>query len=80
MTLERIAGICFCIVITSAVANGQQRSETADQGPQGPGRSVIERTYAAATSPPSDACKHEANPAAGKSSSKPWKCRTLKAG
>ena len=47
MTLERIAGICFCIVITSAVANGQQRSETADQGPQGPGRSVIERTYAA---------------------------------
>jgi hypothetical protein len=47
MTLERIAGICFCIVITSAVANGQQRSETADQGPQGPGRSVTERTYAA---------------------------------
>ena len=47
MTLERIAGICFCIVITSAVATGQQRSETADQGPQGPGRSVIERTYAA---------------------------------
>ena len=25
MTLERIAGICFCIVITSADANGQQR-------------------------------------------------------
>jgi hypothetical protein len=46
MTLERIAGICFCIVITSAVATGQQRSETAEQGSQGPARSVIERTYA----------------------------------
>jgi hypothetical protein len=44
MTLERIAGICFCIVITSAVATGQQRSETTDQGPV---RSVIERTHAA---------------------------------
>jgi hypothetical protein len=47
MTLERIAGICFCIVITSAVATGQQRNETAGQGPQGPARSVFERTYAA---------------------------------
>jgi hypothetical protein len=46
MTVERIAGICFCIVITSAVATGQQRSETTDQGPQRPARSVIERTYA----------------------------------
>ena len=44
MTLGRIAGICFCIVIPSAVATGQQRSETADQGPT---RSVIDRTYAA---------------------------------
>jgi hypothetical protein len=47
MALERIAGIGVCIVITSAVATGQQRSETTDQGPQGPARSVIERTYAA---------------------------------
>jgi hypothetical protein len=47
MTLERIAGIGFCIVITPVVATGQQRSETTDQGPQGPARSVIERTYAA---------------------------------
>jgi hypothetical protein len=47
MTSERIAGICFCTVITSAVATGQQRSETAEQGPQGPARSVIERTYSA---------------------------------
>ena len=53
MTLERIAGICFCIVITSAVATGQQRSETADQGPQRPARSVIERTYAAGDLAPS---------------------------
>ena len=30
-----------------------------------------------ATSRPGDACKHEANPAAGKSSSKPSKCRTI---
>src|SRR6185295_20044437 len=27
MSLERIAGICFCVFITSAVASGQQRSE-----------------------------------------------------
>jgi hypothetical protein len=47
MTPERIAGICFCIVITSAVAAGQQGSETAEQGPQGPARSVTERTYSA---------------------------------
>ena len=53
MTLERIAGICFCIVITSAVATGQQRSGTADQGPQGPARSVIERTYPAGDLAPS---------------------------
>jgi hypothetical protein len=53
MTLERIAGICFCIVITSAVATGQQRSGTADQGPQGPARIVIERTYAAGDLAPS---------------------------
>ena len=45
MTFERIAGICFCIVITSAVATGQQRRQTTDQRPQGPARSVIERTY-----------------------------------
>jgi hypothetical protein len=44
MTPERIAGICFCIVITSAVATGQQGSETAEQGPA---TSVIERTYPA---------------------------------
>jgi hypothetical protein len=47
MTVERIAGICFSIVITSGVATGQQRSETTDQGPQRPARSVIEGTYAA---------------------------------
>src|SRR5688572_16464582 len=47
MTHERIAGIGFCIVITAAVATGQQRSETIDQGPQGPARSVLERTSAA---------------------------------
>ena len=47
MTLERIGYICFCIVITSAVATGQPRSETAAQGQPGPGTSVSERTYPA---------------------------------
>ena len=45
MDLERIAGICCGIIVTSAVATGQQRSETNDQGPRGPARSVIEGTY-----------------------------------
>ena len=47
MTLERIAGICFCIVITAEAAAGQPASETAAQGQKGPARSVMERTYAA---------------------------------
>jgi hypothetical protein len=47
MTLERLAGICFCIVTTSAVTAGQQKSDTIEQEPQGPARSVVERTYAA---------------------------------
>jgi hypothetical protein len=47
MILERIGGICFCIVITSTVATGQPRSETTGQRHQGPAGSVIERTYAA---------------------------------
>jgi hypothetical protein len=47
MTLERVARIFLCIVITSAVATGQQKSETTNQGPQGPARNVIERTYTA---------------------------------
>ena len=41
MTLERIAGICFCFVLASAVAAAQQKSET---GAQAPARSVLERT------------------------------------
>ena len=44
MTPERVAAIGFCIVITSSVATGQQRSETTGQTPA---RSVIERAYAA---------------------------------
>jgi hypothetical protein len=52
MTIERIACICFCIVITPAVAAGQQRSETTDQGPQRPARTVIERTYPAGDAAP----------------------------
>jgi hypothetical protein len=47
MTVERIASICFCIVITSAVVTGQQQIASTDQAPQRPASSVIERTYAA---------------------------------
>src|SRR5688500_11100727 len=36
MTLERIAVVGFCIVISSVVATGQQRSETTGRGPLGP--------------------------------------------
>jgi hypothetical protein len=45
MTLERIVGVCFWIVITSAAATGQQAGGTTDQAPQPPATSVIERTY-----------------------------------
>jgi hypothetical protein len=45
MTLERIVGVCFWIVVTSAAATGQQAGGTTDQAPQPPPTSVIERTY-----------------------------------
>lgn len=44
MTLERTAGICFCIIITSAIATGQQQSDTG-QRQQRLGTRVIEPTY-----------------------------------
>ena len=37
MTLQRIAGICFSILITSTVATGQTKSNTTGQRQQGPG-------------------------------------------
>jgi hypothetical protein len=40
MTLERIAVICFCILITSAIAAGQQRSTRSQSG----GREVVVET------------------------------------
>ena len=46
MTLERIAGICFCIVFTSEAAAGQPPSEVTAQGQKAPARTVMERTYA----------------------------------
>jgi hypothetical protein len=46
MRLERIAAICFGIVITSAAAAAQTASGTSAQGEQ-PARSVTERTSAA---------------------------------
>jgi len=45
MLLERTAGICFCIVITSAIANGQQPSAATGQRQYKPGASVMEPTY-----------------------------------
>jgi hypothetical protein len=45
MTLERTAGICFCIIITSAIATGQQQSDTTDQRQQRLGMRVSEPTY-----------------------------------
>jgi len=45
MTLERIAALCFGIVITSAAATAQTASDTTAQGE--PVRSVTERTSAA---------------------------------
>ena len=53
MTLQRIAGVCFSIVITSAVAAGQQRAETADQPPLAPANRTIERAYPSGGLPPS---------------------------
>lgn len=47
MTLERTAGICFCIIITSAIATGQQQSGTPGQRQQRPGTRVIEPIYVA---------------------------------
>lgn len=47
MTIERMTGICFCIVLTSEVATGQPRSETTAQGQKAPARTVVERTHAA---------------------------------
>ena len=45
MNFERAAGICFCIVITSAIADGQQPSDTTGQRQYGSGTSVTEPTY-----------------------------------
>ena len=45
MTFERITGICFCIVITSAIADGQQQSGTTGPRQYGSGTSIAEPTY-----------------------------------
>lgn len=46
MSLERIAGICFCIVLTSEAAGGQALNDVTAQGQKAPARTVMERTYA----------------------------------
>ena len=47
MTLERTASICFCLAITSAIASGQQQSDTTGQRQRALSTSVIEPTYSA---------------------------------
>src|SRR4051812_35063381 len=44
MAIERIAGVCFCVVFTSAIATAQQPNNTTSQAPAA---SVTERSYAA---------------------------------
>src|SRR5512144_188179 len=45
MTMQRVAGVCFWIAVTSVVATGQQKRQTTDQAAPPPASSVIERTY-----------------------------------
>ena len=45
MTIERVVGVCCCIVITSGAARGQQRIETANQSAQPPTWSFAEYAY-----------------------------------
>ena len=52
MTLERAAGICFCIVITSSIASGQQPSDATGRRQHWPGANLIEPTYWAAAVTP----------------------------
>jgi hypothetical protein len=47
MTLERTASICFGIVITAAIASGQQQSDRSGQRQQRLGASAIEPMYSA---------------------------------
>src|SRR4029079_5914984 len=45
MSLERVVSVCFCIVITSAIANGQQQSGTTGQPSRTSGAAVGEPMY-----------------------------------
>jgi hypothetical protein len=45
MTVERTAGICFCLIITSAIATGQQQSGAGTQPQQQLGTRAGELTY-----------------------------------
>jgi hypothetical protein len=47
MSLERIAAVCFWIVVAGAVAPGQQKGEATGQPPQALVTRVTERTYPA---------------------------------
>jgi len=47
MTLQRISGICFCILITPAIATGQPKSNTISQGQQGSAGGVNQPAYEA---------------------------------
>jgi hypothetical protein len=45
MTFERIAGLCFCLVLTAEAASGQSRSESVAPGQATPTSTVIERVH-----------------------------------
>jgi hypothetical protein len=47
MTLERTASICFCIVISAAIASGQQQSDRSGQRQQRLGTSATRPMYSA---------------------------------
>jgi hypothetical protein len=47
MTLQRISAICFCILITPAIATGQPTSTATSQAKQGPAGGVIQPAHEA---------------------------------
>jgi hypothetical protein len=47
MTLQRLAGICFCILITPAIATGQPKSNATSPGQQVPAGGVIQAAHEA---------------------------------
>src|SRR6188474_915519 len=49
MTLQRVAAIGFCLVMTTEAATGQSARDNAAQGQTAPASSIVELTYAGGT-------------------------------